>query len=73
MLGIGFMRTAGFMAIGMGPHLAASGLGQAIHYGLPQTLEERRKAGEAMIRIAGCYSGRMRSTDIEKLGRRLRD
>jgi hypothetical protein len=56
MLGVGFLRTVGFMAQGMGPHLAASGMGSALHVGLPHTLEERRKGGEVVIRIAGCYT-----------------
>ncbi len=56
MLGVGFLRTVGFMGQSMGPHEAASGLGGALHQGLPSTLAERRKAGEVVIRVAGCYS-----------------
>jgi hypothetical protein len=56
MLGIGFLRTAGFMGQCMGPHLPARGLGSAAHRGLPATLAERRANGEVVIRIAGCYS-----------------
>lgn len=58
MLGVGFLRTVGFMAQGMGPHTASSGLGCALHQGLPDTLAQRREGGEAVIRIAGCHSKR---------------
>ena len=56
MLGVGFLRTVGFMGQGMGPHVASSSLGAALHQGLPHGLAERRKAGEVVIRIAGCYT-----------------
>jgi hypothetical protein len=56
MLGVGFMRTVGFMAMGMGPYVPSSGLGSAAHFGLPHTLEQRRKDGEVIIRIAGCHT-----------------
>lgn len=56
MLGVGFLRTVGFMGQGMGPHNASAGLGSAHHQGLPRTLSERCDAGEVVIRIAGCYS-----------------
>lgn len=56
MLGVGFLRTVGFMSEGMGPYVAKSGLGSAMHRGLPHGLQERRNAGEVVIRIAGCYS-----------------
>ena len=56
MVSVGFMRTAGFMAMGAGPWEPSSGFGSALGYGLPATLRERREAGEAVLRIGQCYS-----------------
>jgi hypothetical protein len=56
MLGVGFLRTVQFMSQDMGPWRCSTSLGRCIHTGLPHTLEERRKGGEVVIRIAGCYS-----------------
>lgn len=56
MCGVGFMRTAGFMAMGAGPWKANSSFGSALGYGLPATLRERRAAGEVVCRIGQCYS-----------------
>jgi hypothetical protein len=56
MVSIGFMRTAGFMAEGMGPYRVTSSLGGSLHYGLPATLRRRQAEGEVVLRIAGCYS-----------------
>lgn len=56
MCSIGFMRTAGFMAMGAGPWAASHGFGSALGYGLPHTLRERRDAGEVVVRIGQCYS-----------------
>lgn len=56
MCSVGFMRTAGFMAMGAGPWAPSHGFGRALGYGLPYTLHERREAGEIVVRIGQCYS-----------------
>lgn len=56
MVSIGFMRTAGFIAEGMGPYEVTGSLGAAMHSGLPATLRQRQEDGEVVLRIAGCYS-----------------
>jgi hypothetical protein len=56
MCSVGFMRTAGFMAMGAGPWAANHSFGGALGYGLPYTLRERRAAGEVVVRIGQCYS-----------------
>jgi hypothetical protein len=56
MCSVGFMRTAGFMAMGAGPWSANHSFGRALGYGLPYTLRERRAAGEIVVRIGQCYS-----------------
>jgi phage tail protein X len=56
MLSIGFMRVAGFMAIGAGPWEPNPYIGSAYNRGLPCTLRDRRAAGEVVVRIGECYS-----------------
>lgn len=56
MVSVGFMRTAGFTAMGCGPWTPSSGFGGALGQGLPHTLRQRREAGEVVLRIGQCYS-----------------
>jgi len=56
MVSVGFMRSAGFAAMGCGPWTASSGFGGALGTGLPYTLRERVKAKEVVLRIGQCYS-----------------
>lgn len=55
MVSVGFMRTNGFMAEGMGPWNVCSGFGGAADFGLPATLNKRRAQGELVIRIGDCF------------------
>ena len=56
MVSVGFMRSAGFMAMGAGTWEPNSGFGQALGSGLPASLRKRRSAGEVVLRIGECYS-----------------
>lgn len=58
MVSVGFMRTAGFMAMGAGVWEPSAGFGGALGTGLPATLRERQAAGEVVLRIGECYSKR---------------
>jgi len=56
MVSVGFMRTAGFMAMGAGPWEPSAGFGAALNRGLPATLRERQAGGEIVLRLGECYS-----------------
>lgn len=56
MVSVGFMRTAGFMAMGAGSWEPNTGFGSALNTGLPATLRERQAEGEAVLRIGECYN-----------------
>jgi len=56
MVSVGFMRTSGFMAEGMGPWPVSYGYGGALNAGLPDQLRKRQKNGEVVLRIGECYN-----------------
>lgn len=56
MVSVGFMRTAGFLAMACGPWTPSVGFGSALGRGLPKTLNDRRKDGEVVVRLSQCYS-----------------
>ena len=58
MVSVGFMRTAGFMAMGASDLTPSSGFGCALGVGLPATLRERQSNGEIVLRVGECYSRR---------------
>lgn len=58
MVSVGFMRTAGFMAMGASELEPSAGFGGALGTGLPHTLRERQAAGEIVLRIGQCYTRR---------------
>jgi hypothetical protein len=58
MVSVGFMRTAGFMAMGAGTWSPSTGFGAAMNYGLPMTLRKRQESGEVVLRIGECYDRR---------------
>lgn len=57
MMSVGFMRTAGFVAMHSVPEWkVAGGYGSALNSGLPHSLRDRQSRGETVIRIGGVFS-----------------
>lgn len=66
MVSIGFMRTAGFMAMRAGPWRPNSYYGSALDTGLPATLRARKADGEIVLRIGQCYSRKEMIQEYER-------
>jgi len=56
MLGVGFMRTTGFLAMSAYLSDPGWGYGCALRAGLPHTLHQRRLQGETIIRVSDGFS-----------------
>lgn len=56
MVSVGYMRTAGFLAMSAGPWIPANSMGSALNSGLPHSLRDREKDGEVVMRIGQCHS-----------------
>lgn len=56
MVSVGFVRSAGFIAMGCGPWSPRASFGCALNAGLPDTLRQRQEEGELVLRIGECYT-----------------
>lgn len=56
MVSVGFMRSAGFSAMGASKWPPSGGFGGALGDGFPAVLLERVQAGEQVMRIGQCYT-----------------
>lgn len=56
MVSTAFFRTFGFLSVMATRYPVQEGLGRPMQTGLPKQLQERKDAGELVVRIGNCYS-----------------